>query len=1132
MLEELFSGQHIYQDTDGDGLIDRVSASLVLARNLCWSAVWAEAAHLACRWAFETVRLDAPLVRLRKPSKGQAFLEVRLQGRQDKDGKRPVATVRLFRKAPLHVLAVASSPAATASFLRLLALSDVLDLPRLPEDWSVLEWIPAPPALLKVWNRGGGTQPFFSHRIASAKAVLLDLCCPFEMRPQATAPKDAPDLLHLSAAHGFLETSPEDPRHRSFRLAVVLPSQRLSPRVGRSLCHALSRISLHATQIQIPFIFVGPMRHDGVVLEIREDPGCPSACIETTGENGRHIILQGSETALEKALLGWLLWAVREPGPGAEPIVALRDQVQRVTYRKTCSASTGEMTAFPPVLKECRWNAEHIRLEKLLTKVPAGQGPLSGILFVSKPAAVRRRLKGRLEKILRAKGYEPQLEVYNAYKPGLCWLLEKVLPAAAMALKENTSPVEGVELSFSPFVGTPEAMETRTRWLQEIYPGPDLLAKNLGLDVSQVHVRLDSEQQSVYRIRIWNRRGDLLLDEALTPRWTALPYFGRISTSAKVHPTTAGVLLLHRSRVLLDHSIPTDREVFWKVFGRRWLPALFRAMKRRLPLGERPQLRAFWEEIRITAAIEETECPLGLDQERLSPMEALHEDIYFTLLEAFKDFAEHHGLPRSVQLGQVMPFVTWKKRARNPHARLVAGPLTESWTDEPVQNPESSRGDDKADDNQPRIRWLRCHPKHWDVGLSFSPSTNVHPAQNLPGKLLSPDRDRGAPPDEELVLRFPAPRRQRSSRKNLERELSEPPPTDRILRLPEVTRWAHRLAQAPALQVWQASRTFHARPVWSLEATLPYPSESVSQARLRLLKPTILFNARHHANEVSSTEAALFFAWTVAATEEGQALLRKVNLVWIPAENADGIAAFERLYPTAPGHKLHAARYNALGCEFYEDYFAKRPRFPEALAKRRVWERWLPQMVLDGHGVPSHEWDQPFSGYLPGNFAEHWIPRAFLYVYLPYLDEPTHPRHHLALEIARRIERHVRNDPELVRRNEDIRRRYQRYAESWNPEIFPPVGHGPVAVLPPVARVAQLNYSAQRPDITCLEVVTEVADEVAEGPWLDLCVRGHLAVFTALLEFLQSNAQEVIKTAEISGRTVRFCWRYPSTNPK
>ncbi|MGQ9670523.1 MAG: hypothetical protein ACUVWY_10200 [Desulfosoma sp.] len=90
---------------------------------------------------------------------------------------------------------------------------------------------------------------------------------------------------------------------------------------------------------------------------------------------------------------------------------------------------------------------------------------------------------------------------------------------------------------------------------------------------------------------------------------------------------------------------------------------------------------------------------------------------------------------------------------------------------------------------------------------------------------------------------------------------------------------------------------------------------------------------------------------------------------------------------------------------------------------------------------------------------------------------------------------------------------------------------GPLALLPPVARVAQLHYSAQRPRVTRLEVVTEVVDEVAEGPWLNLCVQGHLAVWKAMIEVLQARAKKAIKTVAISGRRVRLSWGCEPMNP-
>ncbi|ROQ93451.1 M14 family metallopeptidase [Desulfosoma caldarium] len=1128
MLAQLFARQKIYEDTDADGVIDRVTVRLVLPRNLSWSVVWAEAAHVACRWAFDSVRLEAPLVRFRGPQGPQPHLVVRLPAQAVENTPSP-SPVRLVRQSLGRVVATGQSPEAIASFLRLLAVCDALDLPNLPETWSVLQWLPDTQVLM-AWNTGDLKKPCLTHKISQAKAALLDLSCPPVKRHQSLNPKNAPNLLNLSSPHGIFETLEEDPRQRSLSLTVALPSPRLSPRLGWTLCHVLSRLSLEATQIHIPFISLAAADQHGIVLELREKTWGDKALVRFAEKNCRHLILEGSGASLERALKGWLLWAVREPGPEAEPIEALRDKVQLITRLVKRSAPVQSEASHSPLIRECQWIAEDLRLEKLVRRLPSGSGPLRGTVFVSKPEPVRYRLKARLEKILKAKGYQPSLEVYNAYKPGLCWLLEKVLPALRDLHNDKDACVHTLELSFSPFRGPEGSMETRTRWLQEIYPGPDLLAQSLEWDVSKIRLRMDPVQQDTYRVRAWNPEGQLLLHEALTPRCSALPYFGQLEHAGTVHPTTSGLRLMQGSHIVLDRSIPTDREVFWRVFGKRWLPALWKSMERRLSVGSPARLRAFWKEIRIDVRIEETEKALGLDQERLSPMEALHEDLYFTILEAYKEFAARHDLCESLQLGQVMPFVAWKSPGGHARARLEAQPFAESII-HPLACVQSVPQGSADAEEEPRISWLRCHKRHWDMALALSPPAcpqDQHQLGNILSRLgldgvLSNTKDH-------IVLRCPAPRPPRSLPKAREREVMDPPPTDRLLAFRDVARWVRKLSSLPGLKAWQAAKTFQGRPVWALEATLPSPSQTVSRSRLRLIKPTLVFNARHHANEVSSTEAALFSAWTAVSTNEGRTLLQKLNLAWIPLENADGVAAFERLHLRASGHKLHAARYNALGCEFYEDYFLERPRFPEALAKRRVWERWLPEMILDGHGVPSHEWDQPFSGYLPGVFAEHWIPRAFLYVYLPYLDAPENPNHPWALQLARNIQRHVQDEAELVQKNEELRARYHRYAERWEPKIFPSVMQGPAALLPPVPRVAQFHYSAQQPHITYLEVVTEVADEVAQGPWLDLCVRGHLAVWKAMIEVLQAHAPKTITTAKISGRRVRFSWRCESVN--
>ncbi len=87
---------------------------------------------------------------------------------------------------------------------------------------------------------------------------------------------------------------------------------------------------------------------------------------------------------------------------------------------------------------------------------------------------------------------------------------------------------------------------------------------------------------------------------------------------------------------------------------------------------------AFWEEIRVDLSIDETDERLPLGDERICPMEALHEDLYFVLLDAFSSFSKRHGLPDTLHLGRIVPRVLSKTRGGMPFAWLVAKPL--AWS--------------------------------------------------------------------------------------------------------------------------------------------------------------------------------------------------------------------------------------------------------------------------------------------------------------------------------------------------------------------------------------------------------------------------------------------------------------------
>ena len=126
--------------------------------------------------------------------------------------------------------------------------------------------------------------------------------------------------------------------------------------------------------------------------------------------------------------------------------------------------------------------------------------------------------------------------------------------------------------------------------------------------------------------------------------------------------------------------------------------------------------------------------------------------------------------------------------------------------------------------------------------------------------------------------------------------------------------------------------------------------------------------------------------YKMANDENYREILKKLNLVIIPFENVDGGNIHYQLQKQNPKWKFHVARFNSVGKEIAWDYW-KETKYGEAKAFPIIWNKWLPDFGVDNHGVPTHEWDQPFSGYVSPSFKGFWLPRALFYGYFWYLDD-------------------------------------------------------------------------------------------------------------------------------------------------
>jgi hypothetical protein len=356
-----------------------------------------------------------------------------------------------------------------------------------------------------------------------------------------------------------------------------------------------------------------------------------------------------------------------------------------------------------------------------------------------------------------------------------------------------------------------------------------------------------------------------------------------------------------------------------------------------------------------------------------------------------------------------------------------------------------------------------------------------------------------------------------------EKKTPIPIPMERPIGYREGVRLIQSLKGLQGVNVIEEGRSFGGLPIFSLENTYPGPSVFTSHSKKILFRRTFFINCRHHANEVSSTNAGLKLAYLLAMRPRFQEFLKRANVVINPMENVDGVAIMEEMLQLTPTDKLHAGRYSKAGREYYVEYFNPKTPYGEAKVKSAIWERWLPDICVDDHGFPSHEWDQPFSGYAPFRFREWWIPRALFYFYLPYLEKRRDSSRRVNSEVLKNwMIKAISKEIEIMKRNRAFSDRYSKYRQRWLRGDIQL--KDPIPCLPLQKRFRRTNYSYRYPHITAIDFITEVADETAQGKFLSTCVNAHLQTNLSILKLLSSFDISVKKLYRHENGEACFLW--------
>jgi hypothetical protein len=834
---------------------------------------------------------------------------------------------------------------------------------------------------------------------------------------------------------------------------------------------------------------------------------------------------------------------------------------------------------------------------KFRTKVLSLVRKRQGVLVearLSEPPEIRRQIEQQARaELLRAGADEKatSVTVLSAYKQGYSWLIDVVRPALA------GRNIGQITIRFAE-VGPPadwqqQGMFAPTRWLLELYPIDEILASDLKIDLQKIRFEMMPIGSPAYEVLATAPGGSELLRQTFEPKVVERPFFDRFPNYERVRVTTGWIKADVAGRTVTDERIETDPERFWDRFQAKTLPALYdhvMALGRGKP---RPEDAPFFGTMTVDLALSEPDYRLPVDQEQISSMEALHEEIYFNTIHFFDVMGRFtRGAPLTYP-GRVIPVMHPKADGKPGRATItVTGfdaprpSIVVEYTERNGHRGEARLDIPKIAVDRPQtlaatVRAGRSGVDRLDLRVKVDTERDEREAlvkraadervdrtiisaeqvaavlANL-GRLRAAGLYRDALAFHDLgALRVTASREHESKpgtdvAATLEANGSPPPfPNIRKL-LPEgwsasgagaggqrdsLVQWDTPIPPPEAYAIlakmstfgeataYKVGESYLGKDVWAMDLMPPIEASHWSQAKQTTLKPTIVYSARQHANEVSSTSHVLKLAELLLTDPAYREKLNKVNVVIHPITNADGAQLAYDLQKINPTYMLHAGYLGALGVDVTSAQWDADPLYPESGIRPKIWRTWLPDVFLNPHGYPSHEWVQLFSEYAAWvrtravETRDYWTMRGWWMPGFAWLDDARYPRHKdEQMKLLHMITEYARQAPGTVALNARAYERYKRYSFDFDQKNFKLDFTNGVLIYKALkgarANPQATDFMARNPNVTVWDGSTEAPDETARGDWMKLVATAGLQWDKAVLDYLVQGHHEIERKME------------------
>jgi hypothetical protein len=315
--------------------------------------------------------------------------------------------------------------------------------------------------------------------------------------------------------------------------------------------------------------------------------------------------------------------------------------------------------------KEFPWEADDaIALLQDALKKTADLKLVKVSLGVSESPEVRQGLKKRIEQILAENNLAgSEVEVFSAYKQGFFWLTERV----QASLKNK-----GVHHMIIRFTADEDQRNVLKRsysepyrWLQELYPIDEILAKELQIPLERIEFEIKPAGGPIYEALAFDEKGSILFQQGFSPRTKDILFLNVLPEWGRSRITTGWLKVEFGKETALDIDLQTDLERFWEFYQEEVLKPVYSHILAKTDYEPTFAKQPYFKRLLVELWASEPDFRIGVDEEMVSSLEAMHDEIYFDTLDFLRGITRFDGgdeafpedTSRSSAPGNVLPLI-------------------------------------------------------------------------------------------------------------------------------------------------------------------------------------------------------------------------------------------------------------------------------------------------------------------------------------------------------------------------------------------------------------------------------------------------------------------------------------------